>query len=220
MKNPMQSPTSPTIPEPTAAEIQQANDFLERSYDFTLEGIEAVRFVKLVKELRWWQRARAEDGTPEATLRQFTDELKLALPSVGQAIDPTDLAQDAHLLLTALALQEKKRATQELTALIVEHRPVPIDPAVTDKAALFLKKKYEIELEEEQFGQVIQYAWRTLWMEEGLEASLAACLGDLLDASEGYDQHRGVVRALDRVIGELRGRSQYSAFWREKLGAS
>lgn len=189
----------PTIPEATEAEIRQANDLLEEKYGFILSEPEAKHFVELVKELEWWEKAGKDDAG--AMQCEFASELGDVFSTMkGMTANPDDLSQDASVLLTAMQLQEKKRVAGEITALIVEHRPIPIDETVTEKAALFLRKQYDVELGNQELAQFIQYAWRTLWVEEGLESSLAACLDDLL-ASNG--RHDAVMKGFDRVVSKL-----------------
>lgn len=191
--------SKPAVPKPTELEIKQANDLLEKTYGFTLGVLEAEHFVKLVKELEWLEQA--EKGSSGAMEREFTGELARVFSVMkGVAANPEELSQDANVLLTAMHLQEKKRVVGEITALIVEHRPVPIDEGVTQKAALFLKNLLGTEVDEEALAQFIQYAWRTLWAEEGLESSLNACLNDILGSSEG---HSGVRAALQKAVAQL-----------------
>lgn len=189
----------PTIPEATEIEIKQANGLLEEKYGFVLPEPEAKHFVELVKELEWWDKAGREDSG--AMQREFAGELSEVFSTMkGAPANPAELSQDADLLLTAMHLEEKKRVAREITALIIEYRPVPIDEAVTEKAALFLRQQYDIELGNQEKAQFIQYAWRKLWVEEGLESSLTACLDDLLSSN---GRHDAVMKGFDKAVIRL-----------------
>jgi hypothetical protein len=190
----------PTIPEATEAEIRQANDLLEEKYGFVLPEAEAKHFVELVKELKWWDKAGREDSG--AMQREFAGELSEVFSTMkGVPANPGELSQDADLLLTAMHLEEKKRVARKITALIVEHRPIPIDENVTEKAVLFLKHEYNLELNDEDLAQVIQYAWRKLWIQEGLESSLEQCFDDLPGITN--TQHSAFLTGLDLIVAKL-----------------
>jgi len=195
----------PEIPEPAPAEIQQANDALEQAYDFRLPDEEAAKFVRLVKELQQWERTSRGDG-PDSGLREFTAELsRLFVTLRGVEADGAELSQDAEALLKVLSFQEMKRVTGELAAIVVENRPVPLDPAVTGKMAEFLKREHGLDLEEENLGQVIQYAWRVLWIEEGFGSSLGSCLDDWNGGKDS--SHPEVRHAVDHAAGKLAGKA-------------
>lgn len=185
-------------------EAAKIADVVETRYDLVLSKAEATDLAKMVKELKWWQSESNEGPTAQ----RFFDELTADMPEIFQDLKEDGLNKSVSAPIEIVPFKEMHRLANEIRGMLMELRPVPIDPSVTEKAIKLLKMQYGVELTEMQLEQVIPFLYRKLWVEEGLDRSLGECLDDLLlnskgESEDGANPHAAVRQALDFTVQKL-----------------
>ena len=195
------------FPEPSAGEIRLVQKQAKEKFDSILPKPDAIRLARLIRELGAWREADGTGATDNVSLEAAV-ELQGLLKQRGKDITLSESYEDMQVVLALVPHEEKRRITNQIRGVLVEHKRIPYDHTVEKKLAGLLLLQYEVTLNEEQLSQVVQLLARKLWYEEGLEASLEACLDDLLLIFEKQqrqvpDAHHAVQEALDWTVKQL-----------------
>lgn len=214
MKKTQDNKVGPEVSEPTEEEIGQTKEMFDKKYDIVIPKADAKKLAKLIKELNWWLKVGKGPSSPSRVTEEMALEFKDLVKKVrGTEITLAEAYEEAHSLFVILPVKEKMRVSDEMRAIIVTHREVERNSIVEEKAAKLLKLHYDIELADDQLGQVVYYLTKQLWFKEGLDESLEKCLDDLLVYADkrkrgkrvnGLDLHNGTRKVIDWVMNELK----------------
>ncbi len=215
MKNSSDSQKSHlNLPEPTKEQIQHVKKMAQDKYDVVLPEADAVKLVNLINELDWWQKTDKYTKSSRFSGEQLNDLRDLLEQVSNEEVSKSEVYDQAQALLTLVPLKEKQRISDEIRAIIVEHREVPYEPVVVEKLVKLVKLQYDVTLSEDQLEQAIPFLTKTLWYEEGLDDSLEKCLDDLLiyvdkvkrgKRVNNLPSHDEMRKTLDKVILKLIG---------------
>lgn len=204
----------PEISKPTEEQIKQTTKMVKEKYDIVVPKTEAIKLVKLIKEMDWWIKADKEPASPkhvsEEIVTEFTDLVKRVR---GKDITRQEAYDGARGMMVLVPFKEKQRIADEIRAILVRRREVLRNPAILVKTAKLLHLQYDIELTNSQLEQLVPYLSKTLWYEEGLDESLEKCLDDLLvyvdkikrgKRANGLKLHDKMRQALDQSVKDLK----------------
>lgn len=217
----------PEISKPTEEEIIQTKEMVKNKYDIIIPKSDTIKLVKLIKELDWWIKVDKGPTSPKHITEEMAIEFKeLMKKTLDKEITIAEAYKDARSLLVIVPFKEKQRITDEIRAILVTHREVLRDPITTEKTAKLLRFHYNIELNNDQLEQLIQYLSKKVWYEEGLGASLEKCLDDLMIYADkrkrgkrvnGLNLHNKIRQAFDQAIKDLKlVKDEFNPLYREQ----
>jgi len=199
--------------EPTKEELEQTKKMLKDKYDLVVPKPDLIRLVNLIKELEPWLRSDKASTSPTKISEEMAIEFKDLLKSArGVDISVTEAYEEARGLFVITAYKEKERISKEMRAIMVTHTQITRNTDVEDKILKLFKLHYDVELTENQIGQVAQYLTRVLWYEKGFDESLEKALNDLISYADkrkrgkkvnGLNLHNELRKALDETMGRL-----------------
>lgn len=211
--------------EATDTEVEQVSQLAAEKFDAVVPKAEAVKLVKLIKELDWWQKvSRKDDSTRQITVAQMTELQELINQVSDKPVTQDEARESAKAIITFVPYKEKQRILDEIRGILVEHRRISDDPAVTEKLARLLELHYGVALTGDQLKQVVQFLARKLWHEEGLDSTLNQCLDDILvyidkrrrdKRTTGLNLHNEIRKALDLTVSKLAG-TNFDALYRKQ----
>lgn len=204
----------PEISELTEEEIKLAKKKFKDKYDIFIPKSDAIKIIKLTKELAWWLRVEQEEVLSQSIIEEIAIKLRnAARNNTGEEISMAEAYRNAQSLLTSLPNTEKKRIANEIKTILIPQREVLRNPVIEEKAARLLRLHYDVELTNSKLEQLIPYLSRKLWFAEGLDASLEKCLDDLLVYAEkrkrkkrvkGVRPHDKFRQAIDSMIKKIK----------------
>ena len=202
------------ISKPTEDEIKQTIKLVKDRNDIDIPKSDAIKLVKLIKEMEWWMKTDNESESSKQVTEKMTMEFKELIKSdYGKDITKDEAYHGARGLLLLVPMQEKQRIADEIRAILVTHRKVLRGPSVSEKTTKLLKLHYDIELNDDQLEQLIQYLSKKVWYEEGLDESLEKCLDDLVIYADkrkrgkrvnGLKLHNKMRQAFDLAVNDLK----------------
>lgn len=186
---------------PSEESLKMVSNALESKYGVVLPPADLERFTSLVKMLQWWDSARRGN---DPVSEQFATELSRIFSELkGVVPKDEEISKDAQVLLSALTFQEVRQIVRELTTIIIENRPVPFNVDVQHKLDTLLRGSYRIELDADQLAQLIQYLYRVLWAEDGLDSDLGECIDSWESQGLIKPAYETVEDAMEKALSKI-----------------
>jgi len=113
----------PQIPEPTDEEINDIIEEMKTKYEIFIQRDDAIRYIKLKKELGWWMTVEMNAEKPEAITEGMAKELQISIQKAkGANITLAEAYRQARKSLSYTIPMEKDRIAKELREIIKKYK--------------------------------------------------------------------------------------------------
>ncbi len=193
--------------------MKKIKKMIKEKFGIVIPKSDLPKLVTLTKELDKFTRSgETHFQTPHISEEKVIEFQQLMKKTHGKDISLTEAREGASSVITLVAYKEKERLRNEIRAIFISNKEIPIDEAVSLKTANFFQSQYGIVLTANQLEQIVPYLTRQLWYQEGLDASLLECLEGLTiyadkvkrgKRTNGLNTYKEVRKAFDQAAQKL-----------------